>query len=175
MMTRREWHTATLLTSGKVLITGGHCCRSPNGDVFSFSTEFYDPATGTFTPAGSLTAARACHKAVLLANGKVLITHGSGCDSPAASAAELYDPDTGTSIETGGTTALTALGDSFVAATANLLTSGKILVSLAPSHCDELVPNVQLYDLRTETFSPTGSMSRSDVWKPVPHSPTGQS
>jgi hypothetical protein len=156
----REWHAATLLSNGKVLITGGAGGHDLSRNVWA-TTELYDPSTRSFALAGRMTAARACHKAVLLANGEVLITVGSGCDSPAASAAELYDPGTGTSMETGGAAALTALGDSFVAATAKLLTNGKVLVSLAPSHCDELVPNTQLYDLTTETFSLTGSMQKA--------------
>jgi hypothetical protein len=132
MTAPRELHAATLLNNGKVLITGGSAGRDLIRDVWA-TTELYDPSTGLFTPAGRMTAA--CHNAVLLPNSEVLIIVGSGCDSPAASAAELYDSATGTSIETGGAAALTALRDSFVAATANLLTNGKVLVSLAPSHC----------------------------------------
>jgi hypothetical protein len=55
--------------------------------------EIYDPATGRFTPTGSMGTRRANHAAVLLNNGKVLIAGGFG---NAALSAELFDPGTGT-------------------------------------------------------------------------------
>jgi len=51
MTTARSFHTATFLSNGKVLVAGGW------GDSSSClaSAELYDPATGSFTPAGSMT------------------------------------------------------------------------------------------------------------------------
>jgi Galactose oxidase, central domain len=75
MVTARFGHTATLLSDGKVLIVGG----VESGDTVSQTTpttELYDPATGTFTPTGSLAVARAGHTATLLNDGKVLIAGG---------------------------------------------------------------------------------------------------
>jgi hypothetical protein len=51
-----------------------------------------------------MNAGRAMHTAVLLSNGKVLITGGGEYRHPLASA-ELYDPTTGTFIPTGNMTA----------------------------------------------------------------------
>ena len=73
MTTSRAYQTATLLPSGKVLITGGY--RS--GGIVS-SAELYDPSTGTFTATGSMTKGRFYQTATLLPNGKVLITGGYG-------------------------------------------------------------------------------------------------
>ncbi|MBN1208642.1 MAG: hypothetical protein JXB05_27525, partial [Myxococcaceae bacterium] len=51
----RTGHTATLLPSGKVLVTGG---LGP-GDISLASAEVYDPATGEWSPTGALATARA--------------------------------------------------------------------------------------------------------------------
>ena len=63
-------HTATLLSSGKVLVAGGR-----NSSYLS-SAELYDPATGSWSSTGSLGTARADHTATLLPNGKVLVAAG---------------------------------------------------------------------------------------------------
>jgi len=91
----RTRHTATLLANGKVLVVGGlsiptPCCRTAT------SAELYDPATGLWSVTGSPINPRYDHVAVRLANGKVLITDGSGVPSTSPISAEIYDPDTGT-------------------------------------------------------------------------------
>ena len=60
----RQYHTATLLASGKVLIAGGSGLAS---------TELFDPGTGTFSASGDMGSARSGHTATLLHNGKLLI------------------------------------------------------------------------------------------------------
>src|SRR5690242_757338 len=67
----RSDHTATLLTSGKVLVTGGIA----NG-VDIATTELYDPNTGTWSYTGSMNEARYGHTATLLSDGKILVEGG---------------------------------------------------------------------------------------------------
>jgi hypothetical protein len=89
VMRREEGHTATLLPSGKVLVTGGY-----NGSLSPVaSVEIYDPATNGWTPAGAMAAARAGHTVTLLQGGRVLVTGGYS-DSSAVAGAEVYDPAT---------------------------------------------------------------------------------
>jgi hypothetical protein len=87
----REGHTVTLLPDGRVLIAGGFGSPTGFGAQRLTSAELYDPATGTFTPTGSMATARETHGATLLNTGDVLITGGfNGALDMRVSSAELY-------------------------------------------------------------------------------------
>jgi hypothetical protein len=104
-------HTATLLPSGKVLVTGGsYPYLSDN------TCELYDPATGAWSNANPMYGSRSSHTATLLPNGKVLVAGG-------VSICELYNPATGTWALTG------PLPDARALHTATLLRNGKVLVA----------------------------------------------
>jgi hypothetical protein len=57
-------------------------------------TEVFDPASRTWSAAGSLATSRAAHTATLLPDGKVLVSGGYKVNSPsgALASAELYTP-----------------------------------------------------------------------------------
>jgi hypothetical protein len=90
MAAARFQPTATALPDGRVLIAGGD-----NGSKGLASAELYDPATGKFSPTGSMGTAREYQTATLLSDGRVLIAGGYDgvniYDPPFASA-ELYQP-----------------------------------------------------------------------------------
>jgi hypothetical protein len=90
----RLLHTANLLASGKVLITGGYTYDGLNA-LFN-KAELYDPASGVFTAVGNMTGGRQYHTATLLPNGRVLIAGGGGYyGNDYTNSAELYDPGLG--------------------------------------------------------------------------------
>jgi hypothetical protein len=70
-----------------------------NSCTYLNSAELYNPTTGTISNTGSMATARSA-PAVLLGNGKVLVTGGINCDSSGNCAslqsAEIYDPGSGT-------------------------------------------------------------------------------
>ena len=122
--TARRYHTATLLTNGKVLVVGGWL---NNGVVLS-TCEVYDPATGVWTYTGNLNHRRYGHTATLLTNGKVLVAGGFADgsvisnDTYSLAGAELYDPTTGIWSYTSGMNQTRGFH------TATLLSNGKVLV-----------------------------------------------
>jgi hypothetical protein len=138
----RSGHAATLLLSGKVLVTGGG-----NGAADP-TAELYDPASGTFSSTtGNMIDRRIGHTATLLklsdpgaANyGKVLIL-GSGDSS-----AELYTPTTSTFAATG------SLNHARTSPTATLLNTGKVLIVGGSTTANDTT--AELYDPASGTFS----------------------
>ncbi|MGW6572412.1 DUF6603 domain-containing protein [Streptomyces sp. NPDC054945] len=78
----RSRHRAVLLRSGKVLVTGG--AQGPAGTAGFRGTLLHDPATGTWTPTGSLATGRYDFAAVELSDGRVLAVGGIVRSGPAA-------------------------------------------------------------------------------------------
>ena len=85
-----EWraaHTATLLTDGRVLISGGLGYLS--------TTDLYDPSTGTWSAGPSMTIARYEHRSTVMTDGRVLLVGGNtaeGDDRTIGNQAEIYVP-----------------------------------------------------------------------------------
>ena len=59
------------------------------------TAELYDPATGTFSPTGSMSLIHDQHTATLLQDGRVLVVGGGGEGYASQKTADLYDPATG--------------------------------------------------------------------------------
>jgi len=153
MKIAREAHRATLLSSGKVLITGGLSPVWPQQQL----AEIYDPSTGAFSPAGEMTSPRADHTATLLPNGQVLLAAGStgrSINEAVTQTAELFDPATNRFAATGS---LSAPRHKHAAVR---LRDGKVLViGGADSRLRGFYNSAELYDPATGNFSATGGMS----------------
>jgi len=121
----------------------------------------YDPSNGTFLPAGNMTTARCGARATLLPDGRVLIVPGAeGLED--YESAEIYDPFTGTFSATDWTQGIGYL----IAATANLLLNGNVLVTLALQECDSLSNTTEVYDSSSRRFVAAGNMA-SAICRPT--------
>jgi len=154
MSVGRELHAASLLSDGRVLITGG---VTYNGVVSLDSAELYDPTTGTFSLTGPMTDGRVFQTASMLPDGRVLIAGGlvNGrvyANNPAFLAtAEIYDPTTGTFTTTG------PMSDMRAYPTATLLANGRVLVAAGAVDAGvTTLASAELYDPVTGTFGPAG-------------------
>ena len=86
----RQYHSATLLSGGKVLLAGGI-----KGNIVEHDVSLFDPLADMVLPAGgALRQARFRHTATLLPDGTVLIAGGEDARHQSLSSTELYDPAT---------------------------------------------------------------------------------
>ncbi len=144
----RRGHTATLLQDGRVLITGGYSSYKTEDDWITYignaSAEIFDPKTRKFTKTGDMTVPRIAHAAVLLQDGRVLV---SGNDSNDKSV-EIYDPKTELFAKVNDLNQATAVYSMI------LLNDGKVFVfSSDPIYNNGKVP--QLFNPKTNSFSNT--------------------
>ncbi len=136
LSTARALHTATLLPSGRVLVTGGL-----SGTALT-SCEMFDPATGNWAVAHDLTTARFGHTATLLSNGKVLVAGGG------VATAELYDPAANSWTATSKPMSVARAFH-----TAVRLPTGQVLVAGGQA-AGAAIKNVDLFDPATGSWTP---------------------
>jgi hypothetical protein len=162
MTAARARHTATLLVDGRVLIAGGVTGTKPLWFPDLFSAEIYDPSTGAFTATGRM-AAGCCfgwYPSALLPDGRVFIaTDGI---------ADVYDPGSGSFTVPGAYTREYYL----LYATALLADGRVLLVSVVDSVGSAGI--TQLFDPKTDTFSPTGARACPDCVSTATLLPNGQ-
>ena len=147
MQSERSSHTATLLSNGQVLLTGGDN-RFPSTGTTLNTAELYDPVADTFMAlAATMTTAREGHTATLLPNGQVLITGGFGIGGD-LNTAEVYEPVANT---------FTALTATITSARSNhtaiLLPNGEVLITGGAVHSGDILNTAELYDPVAQTFT----------------------
>ncbi len=177
LIAAREFHTATLLPDGKVLVAGGlgrGPSPSPNSAISQTtvlsSTELYDPSTAKWVAAASLQVGkgRFDHTAVALHDGRVLVIGGlsdiAGCPCEVTQS-EVYGPTTNTWTSTG---ALGSFDKSLLqflryrgnaVGTATLLRSGHVLVvgGCCPDYAND-TNAAELYDPSTGAWAAVPSL-----------------
>jgi hypothetical protein len=151
MSHRRTSHMATLLPDGRVLVAGG--IEDVNQPDALASAELYNPATGKWTPTGSMSTARVFGAATLLVNGDVLVVGGiTGllAINGEFTSAEVYNPHSGKWSTTG------SLAEARSQFTATTLSNGRVLAA-GGKHGDVL-GSAELYDPKSGTWASAGVM-----------------
>ncbi len=165
MANARGGHTATLLSNGKVLVAGGIADLAATTMVTP--CELYDPATDSWSPAGSLTTGRYMHAATLLPDGDVLVSGGGIVGGGVTAACERYDSVAGTWSTTG------ALNQARCLHTMTLLPSGLALAASGQNPGSTIVA-CELYDPGSGTWSLTGSVATGRLYHSASLLPNGQ-
>lgn len=147
----RSGHQATLLTDGRVLVTGGSDAR---GKAVG-PAEIFDPNTGTWSLAAPNIVPRLGHSASLLHDGRVIVVGGLPFDSSCEpiGSAEVYDPSTDRWSMTAKIPVPAGLGTAAVS-----LKDGRVLISGGGTACGEVYSAAALFDPSTNTWSTTASM-----------------
>lgn len=149
MRVSRQSHAATLLSDGRVFISGGY-----GGSNYLNSTEIYDPVTNTFTSKANMSTSRAFHSSILLNDGTVLIV--GGYSSGYLNTAVIYNPSSNNYTSTSNN-----MSDARGYPSLTLLNNGKVLiVGGANQRTGSLQPTytAELYDPTTKTFSTLPSL-----------------
>jgi hypothetical protein len=158
----RNFHTATLLPNGKVLIAGG---KLSAGGPSEDSAELFDPAMEEFTETGRLHTSRLLHSATLLADKRGVLIIGGNHRPPGVSencerSAEIYDPLTGMFSSAGNMTVPRCL---LWSSQAPRLRNGNVLIAGGQSAPDVNLSSAELFDPVSQTFSRTGDMTTTRV------------
>lgn len=149
MAAARAAHQATLLSGGRVLVTGG--CGGQGCESALSSAELYDPEARAFRSAPAMGTARASHAAVALRDGRVLVA-GGWTGRSATAGLELYEPARNRFVPAGRMSAA-RMGPAAV-----VLRDGRVL--LAGGEGGDMVPLAlaEVYDPATSTVSAVGPM-----------------
>jgi hypothetical protein len=146
-----EDHTATLLSSGDVLVVGGVTgSGSSDPDVYHKKAYRYVAAQNAFVDAGAMAAVRAEHSATLLPDGRVLVVGGIDDSSYYLTSVEIYDPakPAPSAWSAGPQMIQSAWQHSAVR-----LQDGKVLISGGTPYGVDSTEKLALFDPATNTWS----------------------
>ncbi|MEO8230497.1 MAG: hypothetical protein ABI628_12150, partial [Chloroflexota bacterium] len=152
MSVGRTQHTAIRMADGRVLVIAGQ--SNLNGDdPFNYTAEIYDPASGAWSQAGTMTAHRSAFATTLLRDGRVLVAGGWDQVGGATDfgSVEVFDPATGYFV---------AVGDLLTvrrSPTAALLADGRVLL-VGGYDGNTVVATAEVFDPATGRSTAAGSL-----------------
>ncbi len=146
----RRYHGATVLSDGRVLVSGG----ATTGSVAVYPTaELFDPGTKTWAATDTMPNKLAWHTSTLLTNGKVAVAGGVSGSGAVQSTTYLYDPSVGT------WTVGAAMPNPHSQHTASLLNDGRVLVVGGFASGSTATARAELYTPSTNTWTPAPNLS----------------
>jgi hypothetical protein len=141
---------AALLADGRVVVVGGIHTTSPGQGYGLRTTELFDPATGTFSPGGSMTVPRSGVETATLFSGDLMVIGGG------TQTAEFYDPGTDSfrptaqMISPHGSGTLTRMHDGRVLVAGGAVAIGPVTTNAA-----------EVYDPQTGQFTSVTGMNEA--------------
>jgi len=147
----RHQHTATLLSTGDILVVGGQ-----NNRGGTTSVEIYRPGDNIWYSAANLNHARYDHTATLLMDGQVLVVGGVHSEQ----SAEIYDPENDQWTEVANLN-IGRYGHRDV-----ILPDGRVIViggHVSHNGVLEVLRSVEFYDPTTEVWTEIADMSEARI------------
>ena len=146
MSVPRTHHASTLLSDGRLIVTGG---QNENG--YLASAEIFDSTTNSWTGVASMSEARVGHAAALTGDGRVLVAggfNGAGYDTTT----EIYDPLSNLWSSAGN------MSTPRYGSTTTLLPDGRVLVA-GGQNGSQYLSTAEIYDPTLDSWSSAGNMS----------------
>lgn len=148
LITARRYHTATLLPSGKLLVSGGEGAAGA-----LTSAELFNPTTGVWATTTSLVYARQNHTATLLPDGRLLAVGGYN-GTTYLNSAEIY-----LDLTAGAWSSPGSMSSARSNYTATLLPDGRVLAAGGRSDASTCLSTADLFDPTTNTWSSAAAMN----------------
>jgi MYXO-CTERM domain-containing protein len=153
-MTRgRTYHEAVPLSDGRVLVIGGLTMGS-GGDTVLSDCEIYDPGGNSWSASAPMDYARVAHRAVRLADGRVMVAGGDNYAGDAVAITEIFSPET---------KAWTPAGEMLnprLMFGMQRLPSGHVL-AVGGTLSGEVLDSAELFDPVTEGWAPTQPLAEA--------------
>lgn len=165
MATARDFHDATALADGRVLVSGG---RDGSGELRG--AELYDSDTGTWSSAGSMAGPRGSFTTSVLGDGRVLAAGGWGGVGTAGflRGAEIYDPASNRWAEAAS---MNAPRGHHAAAT---LEDGRVLVTGGLGAFGALTASAEVYAPGADEWVSVARMREGRLWHTATALPDGR-
>jgi N-acetylneuraminic acid mutarotase len=161
MAVARTLHTATLLRDGTVLVTGGAAAYFGTTGAVAWTTEIYDPVTGTWHKTAKMATPRYFHAAAALQDGRVMVAGGWARTSntdPSQATVEMYDP------RTGQWTAERPMSNGRARLRLAVLPDGRVLAAGGVDPAYKVLGSSDIYDPNTGQWHPTGNLTIAVMW-----------
>jgi hypothetical protein len=136
----RVFHAQVNLADGHVLAAGGDSRFIPKQSTVTETAEIYDPATGLWSPTGSLNTARANFTANLLENGRVFAAGGDKGTARSYDSIEIFNPKTGEWRTSTETLAITRRLH-----TTTTLLDGSLIIGGGKDSTNHFIPSAELF------------------------------